>query len=165
MQDHFGAERHKLSRCLREPHVVADRYAETADVRDVEDREFAARSDVSFIGTKREHLAVARDDRAVRIDDRRRVVDAIVAALEDRAGNEPHAMTRRHFAEGGLCGAGHRLRVLRHRTERTQLAEDDHLHPGKAQHQHIESLGHRGKLLIERCLPQGGQKSGLQGER
>ena len=64
VQDHLGAHPGQRPRRLREPHVVADRDAEPADLRHVEHHEFRAGRDALLVGQEREHLAVARDDLA-----------------------------------------------------------------------------------------------------
>src|SRR5258706_11330516 len=106
------------------------------------------------MGLEGDHLAVTRGALPRRVDDGCRVVNAIVATLEDRAREQPDSMARRHFAEGGFGRPRHRLRMLRRGAERAQLAEEDHLHPGEAIHEQVEALAHGGENF--RLGPDGG---------
>src|SRR6202049_1589684 len=147
VQDHFRAERDKLPRRFRKPHVVADRDSEAPDVRHVEYDELGAWLDPGLVRLERKHLPVSSDHLAARIDDGHRVVDALLATLEHRAGDQPEFMARRHLAKRCLGGPRHGLRVLRRGTERAEFAEQHHLHPRKPQHEQVEALAHRGDVL------------------
>jgi len=106
------------------------------------------RLDALLVGLEREHLAIAADHRALGIDHRDGVVDPVVHALEQRARDQPDAVAGRQLAERLLGRPGQRLGGTPQGPEHAQLAEHDHLHPGKTVHQHVDPLGHGREVAL-----------------
>jgi hypothetical protein len=126
------------------PHHAALRIAvDAADVGHVEDDEVRTRREALFIGQPGELLAIARDDLAVGVDDGRGVESVVAAALEDRAGYQPHVVAFRDFAKTVLERAGHLLREPAVAAIGVQFAEHQHVHPGVALHDRVDRLFHR----------------------
>jgi hypothetical protein len=75
VQQHLRAREREPSRHLRKPAVVADHDAEAAHAGDVEGAERIARR-LLLEGRPGEELAVSGDERSVRIEDERGVVEA-----------------------------------------------------------------------------------------
>ena len=131
VQQHLDALRRQLARGFREPHVIANRQTETAHVRHVEDTEFSACRDTGLIGPEREHLCIAADDLALRIDHHGRVIDPAVFGIGDehRAGDQPDTMldrSRLKLLKRFVLG---RQGILVQRTVGGQLGKQNHLRP------------------------------------
>jgi hypothetical protein len=128
----LGAHPGERARRFREPHVVADRDPEAADVRNVEYGQPVARGDAVLVRLERVDLAVAGDDLPGRVDHRRGVVDAVAVTLVEGAGQEPQAVLAGDGAVAVFRRPRHRLGALERDPVSRELRDEHHVDPGKA---------------------------------
>ena len=147
VQDHLRPHGGDRAHRLREPDVVAVEDGEPAGVRHVEDAELVAGGHPLLERQEREHLAVAGDDIALRVDHRGGVVDAAVTILVERARDQPHAELGRHRAQLLLGRPGQTLRPGEAGAEHAQLAEHHHLHPGIEMVEQPQAVAHRLEIV------------------
>ena len=150
--DYFGPHPRERAHRLRKPHVVADAQPDAAGSGHVENRKAVAGADALLVRTERKLLAVAQHDRAVRIDDGSGVVDVSAVPLEHRARDQPDPVAARSVPESILDVAGQRNRERRQRAGHVQLAEHDHLHPGKAPRRPVDLVQQQLDVVFARQL-------------
>jgi hypothetical protein len=134
----FGAQPRERARRFRKPHVVADRNAEAAHVWHVESDEVCAWRDSPFVREEWKHLAIAGDDDAVGIDDRRGVEHLASAALAQRSGHQPKLVALRRGAQSCFRRTGQRLSVRRIGPQGGEFSDHGHRHPRKAAAQQVQ---------------------------
>ena len=142
MENDFDAHGSELPRRFRKPDVIAVQHPELADTFNIESQEFASRLHPLLQRAEWEHLAIAPDDLALRIDHRGGVENPALAPLIHGAIHQPDAMMPRHVLEIRLHCSGKRLGMLQERAKGGKLRKHDHLYPWIEMHGEIQPLPH-----------------------